>query len=850
MNSRKNLLILFSLIFVQACNETQNTDFDKSLSALECLSFQDTTFGIYALTHWDADSNGCLTPSEAALVTALPDNAFSGNTAIQTISDMNKFPNLTSIGRNAFAGCTNLVTANLPNVQTVGDNAFANCTNLVSVSLPNASSISENAFEGCTNLTNFIGPQTQNTCTGGALKCSDDNSQALICMNNAWMLKEPCPKGCNHGICISDTPAPACTKGTLKCSDDNTKVQLCKNNSWTTLANCPDGCTNGACITHKPAKTCAEGALKCSDDNKQVLVCANDTWLTKETCDNGCTNGVCASNEPAPTCAEGALKCSDDNKQVLVCANDTWVTKETCTHECFNSFCANAAQKGDDNRNHMNDIYETAPNQGKACRKYADCDTAPGKGDGFCDSFIGYKCSTKCTSDVQCVDDDEFHYICRPDGRCAPDTFSFVVDINDRNSVDNHALCFEADSVIDCNFTIDWGDGTPTENISSVDDLRNHSVVEEDNSEFFCHDYPSIGKYTVKIKGKYDGFKLGEMYEYGTNSPQQIVEIKSFGPVGLGIKGNGTDAFRNYFSLKSISQIDIPDALKLTSLHHACTNDYVSNEEICEQICDLNTDWDEIWYSNCYSDCHEFDHTSFCFFSLNHWDTSNVTDMSYIFYDAQTYNYPVNDWDTSNVTDMSHMFDGAKAFNQPINNWDTSNVTDMSWMFYDAASFNQPINNWDTSNVTYMSGMFEGASTFNQPINNWDTSNVTHMFDMFRGASAFNQTINNWDTSMVTSMSWMFYDASSFNQPLNNWDTSNVTDMSGMFEGASTFNQPLNNWDTSKVTNMSWMFYDASSFNQKINNWNTSMVTSMSWMFYDASSFNQPLNNWDTSNVT
>ena len=758
MNSRKNLLILFSLIFVQACNETQNTDFNKSQSALDCLSFQDTTFGIYALTHWDADSNGCLTPSEAALVTALPDNAFSGNTALQTISDMNKFPNLTSIGRNAFAGCTNLVTANLPNVQTVGDNAFANCTNLVSVSLPNASSISENAFEGCTNLTNFIGPQTQNTCTGGALKCSDDNSQALICMNNAWMLKEPCPKGCNHGICISDTPAPACTKGTLKCSDDNTKVQLCKNNSWTTLANCPDGCTNGACITHKPAKTCAEGALKCSDDNKQVLVCANDTW----------------------------------------------VTKETCAHECFNSFCAKAAQKGDDNRNHMNDIYETAQNQGKACRKYADCDTAPGKGDGFCDSFIGYKCSTKCTSDAQCVDDDEFHYICRPDGRCAPDTFSFVVDINDQNSVDNHALCFETDSVIDCNFTIDWGDGTPTENISSVDDFRNHSVVDVDNSEYFCHDYPSIGKYTVKIKGKYDGFKLGEMYEYGTNSPQQIVEIKSFGPVGLGIKGNGTDAFRNYFSLKSISQIDIPDASKLTSLLAACYNDDISN---CKQNCDLiyeEEDYDRIWRSNCYSECEdEYAHPSFCFFSLNHWDTSNVTNMSSMFFDAKGFNQPLNNWDTSNVTNMAAMFDGAKAFNQPINNWDTSKVTNMSSMFDGAKAFNQPINNWDTSNVTDMSWMFAFAEAFNQLLNNWNTSKVKDMKLMFVGAEAFNQPLNTWDTSKVIDMYCMFDRASSFNQDISIWHmktyaiTTNIFMSSGMSQ--ENYCKVSNAWNRSDL---------------------------------------------------
>ena len=41
----------------------------------------------------------------------------------------------------------------------------------------------------------------------------------------------------------------------------------------------------------------------------------------------------------------------------------------------------------------------------------------------------------------------------------------------------------------------------------------------------------------------------------------------------------------------------------------------------------------------------------------------------------------IGSWDTSNVTNMCYMFYNNKVFNQDIGSWDTSNVTDMSRMF-------------------------------------------------------------------------------------------------------------------------------------------------------------------------
>ena len=52
---------------------------------------------------------------------------------------------------------------------------------------------------------------------------------------------------------------------------------------------------------------------------------------------------------------------------------------------------------------------------------------------------------------------------------------------------------------------------------------------------------------------------------------------------------------------------------------------------------------------------------------------------------------------------MTYMF--YKACVQPdIGNWDTSSVTSMRRMFYQAYAFNQDIGNWDTSKVITVSG--------------------------------------------------------------------------------------------------------------------------------------------------
>jgi surface protein len=348
--------------------------------------------------------------------------------------------------------------------------------------------------------------------------------------------------------------------------------------------------------------------------------------------------------------------------------------------------------------------------------------------------------------------------------------------------------------------TIDWGDGTTSENIY---DNRTHIYV-------------TPGDYTITITGTL----IGWSFLVNSISRLKIYEVLQWGCLRLGNSGG------NFYVCSNLSLSNVSDVLNLNG-----TNNLSLMFESCSSITNIP--------------------------NINSWDTSNVTDMSYMFQAAELFDDNIGNWNVSNVIDMTSMFDSAFLFNNggssTISNWNTFNVTNMSNMFLFASIFNQPLSGWNVSNVTNMSSMFE-LSSFNQPINNWNVGNVTNMAGMF-AQTIFNQPLSGWNVSNVTNMSYTFH-TSSFNQNINSWDVSNVTNMNNMFS-STPFNQPLNSWNVSSVTNMSYMFRGAQLFNQNIGSWDVSNVLNMSQMFQGTPSINAfnnggspSISGWSTSNVT
>lgn len=304
------------------------------------------------------------------------------------------------------------------------------------------------------------------------------------------------------------------------------------------------------------------------------------------------------------------------------------------------------------------------------------------------------------------------------------------------------------------NFTVDWGDGSALENITTA--------------AGGIHTYGAAGTYTISITGTIRGFSFGSTVNpTNTNERLKILSISKWGPLRLGNSGG-------YFaSCTNITLNTITDILNLTG-----TTTLASMFFGCTLITTVGR--------------------------MNEWNLSNVTNLASMFGVSGSgttgvglFNQDIGAWNVSNVTSFADMFRFTALFNNggsdSIKNWNMSSAVSLSGMFSRANSFNQPIANWERST----------------PGNTSTLANVTTMSDMFSSGNrtfSFNQPIGNWNVSKVTSMSAMFY-RSPFNQDIGSWNVSKVTTFGSIFGVAgsvspfspTTLDLIYNGWSTRPV---------------------------------------------------
>ena len=152
-----------------------------------------------------------------------------------------------------------------------------------------------------------------------------------------------------------------------------------------------------------------------------------------------------------------------------------------------------------------------------------------------------------------------------------------------------------------------------------------------------------------------------------------------------------------------------------------------------------------------------------------------VTSMSYMFHNCSSLQ-SVPLFNTAAVTSMTSMFNSCYSL-QSVPLFNTAAVTSMAYMFNTCYSL-QSVPLFNTAAVTSMSYMFSGCSTL-QSVPAFNTAAVTSMSYMFNGCYSL-QSVPLFNTAAVKNMSYMFAHCYSL-QSVPLFNTAAVTSMSSMF---------------------------------------------------------------------
>lgn len=175
-------------------------------------------------------------------------------------------------------------------------------------------------------------------------------------------------------------------------------------------------------------------------------------------------------------------------------------------------------------------------------------------------------------------------------------------------------------------------------------------------------------------------------------------------------------------------------------------------------------------------------------------DNPAITDMRGMFWDARSNELEIIQnkprsaveliLNTSNVTDMSWMFNGAVIEELILTSFDTSKVEDFSVMFEGARAKTIDVSTFNTKSGVNFGGMFRATLPETLNIKHFDTSNAEILTEMFAGSKVKTLDLRHFDTSKAHFMNLMFSEAEATTIDISRFNFGNVYDVSGMFAGA------------------------------------------------------------------
>lgn len=263
--------------------------------------------------------------------------------------------------------------------------------------------------------------------------------------------------------------------------------------------------------------------------------------------------------------------------------------------------------------------------------------------------------------------------------------------------------------------------------------LENQTSINNENIKIGETSIQTQGEPTIVKSGKWG--ENGAEWEYDSNNCLKII--------GGTIKGEDENkgAFADQDILKSVEKIEFEQPLKLEG-DFQYWFEYVKDPQN-QRLTNLT----EVS-------------------GLDNIDTSKVTNMRGMFYASKITSLDLSTWNTSSVTDMSYMFtDMFSDGNDGLLNVggkfaaNSKNVKDMTYMFNGCAGLSKikGIENLNTTSVISMENMFHGDYNLTElDLSHFNTENVTNMQDMLSYLVSLDYLdLSSFDTTKTTSMTNM-----------------------------------------------------------------------------------------------
>ena len=202
-------------------------------------------------------------------VTSIGSDAFFGCTSLTSVTIGNS---VTSIGDRAFRGCSGLTSITIPDsVTSIGSDAFSGCTGLTSIVIPDSvTSVGYAAFSGCTGLIKIIGPSD---AVSAVAKQCDSKAIAEIVITSGTSIGDRAFRGCS-GLTSITIPESVTSIGSDAFSGCYKLIEVYNKSALSITAGSSDN--GGVAYYAKNVYTNEGGSKLTTDENGYVIYTDGD----------------------------------------------------------------------------------------------------------------------------------------------------------------------------------------------------------------------------------------------------------------------------------------------------------------------------------------------------------------------------------------------------------------------------------------------------------------------------------------------------------------------------------------------------------------------------------------------